>query len=128
MMNKKILLPLVVILLIVGIGGAFLLRKNVSDRNGGFIDQPRSTSLPQTKPSGAGSGCKVGGCSSQLCLDADSGGGVSTCEWREEYACYKSSRCELQENGHCGWTQTNELKSCLERSKGKNNDLMVPIQ
>src|SRR5512133_189399 len=39
--------------------------------------------------------CKVGGCSSQLCVEpADPG--ISTCEWRDAYACYRTAACERQ--------------------------------
>jgi hypothetical protein len=57
--------------------------------------------------------CVVGGCSGQLCTDASSGGGISTCEWRSEYACYRGATCAAQANGRCGWTQTPELRACL---------------
>lgn len=56
-------------------------------------------------------GCYVGGCSGQICSDRDDV--VSTCEWREEYACYQRARCERQADGQCGWTQTDELRQCL---------------
>lgn len=59
-----------------------------------------------------GAGCVVGGCSSQLCVDASEGDVVSTCEWREEYGCYQTATCERQSNGQCGWTETEELKQC----------------
>ncbi len=55
--------------------------------------------------------CFVGGCSGQLC--SDQLGAVSTCEYKQEYACYKTATCERQPNGQCGWTQTVELTSCL---------------
>ena len=55
--------------------------------------------------------CYVGGCSSQVCSDRE--GVITTCEWREEYACYQTATCEVQETGECGWTQTEELNSCL---------------
>lgn len=61
-------------------------------------------------------GCAVSGCSGQLCISEDearNGGGVSTCEFRSEYACYREASCEPQANGKCGWTQTSELKKCL---------------
>jgi hypothetical protein len=57
--------------------------------------------------------CRVGGCSSQLCVgpgDPD----VSTCEWLEQYACYRTATCELQASGRCGWTATDELRRCLD--------------
>ncbi len=55
--------------------------------------------------------CKPTGCSGQICSDKDE---VSTCEFKEEYACYQSAKCERQTDGKCGWTQTNELKACVE--------------
>jgi eight-cysteine-cluster-containing protein len=55
--------------------------------------------------------CFIGGCSSQLCSDAP--GAISTCEWREEYACYRTAACERQADGVCAWTPTPELDMCL---------------
>ncbi len=63
---------------------------------------------PISSPLGA---CYVGGCSSQICSDQKDM--VSTCEFREEYACYKTAECKRQADGKCGWTNTLELKSCL---------------
>lgn len=56
-------------------------------------------------------GCFVGGCSGQIC--SDSLDMASTCEFRAEYACYKTSKCERQTSGQCGWTDTSELRMCL---------------
>lgn len=55
--------------------------------------------------------CYVGGCSSQVC--SDSPDVVTTCEWREEYACYGGAVCERQDSGKCGWTYTDEVKACF---------------
>lgn len=55
--------------------------------------------------------CFVGGCSGQICSDRE--GVISTCEWRDEYACYDTATCEVQGDGTCGWTQTEELNACL---------------
>ncbi len=60
-----------------------------------------------------GAGCKVGGCSGQLCLDASGEEIASTCEWKEEYSCYKKAKCEKQTTGKCGWTETAAFKQCL---------------
>jgi hypothetical protein len=65
---------------------------------------------PDYENPGAG-GCFVGGCSGQLCTEER--GAVSTCEWREAYACYQNAKCERQSNGKCGWTPTAELNMCL---------------
>lgn len=54
--------------------------------------------------------CVVSGCSNQICASEPL---LATCEFRPEYACYKTAKCEVQANGQCGWTQTAELKSCL---------------
>jgi hypothetical protein len=61
-------------------------------------------------PSGA---CYVGGCSSQLCTDNPDM--VSTCEYKEEYACYQTAVCERQQGGQCGWTSSAALNSCLQQ-------------
>lgn len=55
--------------------------------------------------------CFRGGCSGQICSDQP--GVISTCEFRPEYACFKTATCEKQADGHCGWTQTPELQACL---------------
>lgn len=58
--------------------------------------------------------CVTAGCSSQLCVDAQQGDMLSTCEWRASYACYqKHGTCEAQPDGTCGWTPGEDLKQCL---------------
>ena len=60
-------------------------------------------------------GCAVAGCSGQLCVSAGEANDVfTTCEFKPEYACYRSAKCERQANGLCGWTQTDELRACLK--------------
>lgn len=66
-------------------------------------------------------GCKVGGCSSQLCIDESQEDLATTCEYKEEYACYKSAKCERQEDGQCGWTPTEELVVCLQAAWEKED-------
>ena len=58
-------------------------------------------------------GCYVGGCSGQLCTENRDM--VSTCEFRPEYVCYRTAKCERQASGQCGWTETPELRMCLAR-------------
>lgn len=62
------------------------------------------------------SGCYVGGCSSQVC--SSSKDIMTTCEWKEEYACYRTATCKKQADGECGWTYTPELNSCLMEKEG----------
>ncbi|HMI93255.1 MAG TPA: tail fiber domain-containing protein [Polyangiales bacterium] len=66
----------------------------------------------------AGSGtvlgkCLISGCSNTVCADAIAGPQITTCEWRDEYACYTNATCARQSDGECGWTQTPELQACL---------------
>jgi len=56
-------------------------------------------------------GCYVGGCSNEVCSDRPDV--MTTCDWHEEYACYQGATCELQPDGACGWTHTEELDACL---------------
>ena len=55
--------------------------------------------------------CHVGGCSGQVCSARE--GVITTCEFKAEYACYRAASCERQDNGKCGWTQTDQLTSCI---------------
>jgi hypothetical protein len=55
--------------------------------------------------------CFVSGCSGTICTDDPDV--ASTCEWREEYACYRSATCARQADAMCGWTDTAELRECL---------------
>jgi hypothetical protein len=72
--------------------------------------EPKPTPAPVT-PEPIVKKCYIGGCSSQLCSDEP--GMASTCEYREEYACYRTAECKVQPDGECGWTETAELKACL---------------
>lgn len=67
---------------------------------------------PITPVADGGAACVVGGCSGQLCV-APGDDAVTTCEWRDEYACYQTAECTLQANGECGWTKSDELMECL---------------
>ncbi len=67
--------------------------------------------------------CVVSGCSGQLCVeggqaDTSNKGGISTCEYKPEYECYKSyGRCGKvqisKDKFKCGWEENPELKACL---------------
>lgn len=59
--------------------------------------------------------CRRTGCSGQICSDQDV---ASTCEWRDEYACYKEAECTRQADGRCGFTPTPALKACLGKTSG----------
>jgi hypothetical protein len=74
-----------------------------------FVFNVKTVSV-STPPPVAG-GCFVGGCSSQICSEDPHA--ISTCEYRQEYACYKTAACERQASGQCGWTDTAALRMCL---------------
>ena len=57
--------------------------------------------------------CFKTGCSGQVCADEEV---ITTCEYRQEYDCYKTAKCERQANGKCGFTDTPELRRCLRRN------------
>lgn len=57
--------------------------------------------------------CLVTGCSGQICSDEDV---ITTCEYKDEYVCYKTAKCEKQEDGTCGWTPTEDLVTCLGKA------------
>jgi hypothetical protein len=80
-------------------------------------DRPDEGPSAGTDPGeGAAGDCVRGGCSGQLCIE-EGDDGISTCEYREEYACYEDAACERQPSGQCGFTETAELSACLERAR-----------
>lgn len=86
------------------------------EREDETVTEPAVHPSPATPPNivvtpPASKTCYVGGCSGQLCTDNQDM--VSTCEWREEYACYQTATCAVQADGECGWTPTTELNACL---------------
>lgn len=74
-------------------------------------DATETTATITVAKQGEQASCYIGGCSGQICSERE--GVASTCEYKEEYACYKAATCERQSNGQCGWTQTPELQACL---------------
>jgi len=72
------------------------------------------SSTPPSEPStdGTAKACVKGGCSGTMCTE-EGQDMMTTCEWRDEYACYQTATCERQADGACGWTQTDELTACL---------------
>ncbi len=57
--------------------------------------------------------CLAGGCSGQLCIPRDEADSVvSTCEWREVYACYKVDSCVCK-NNKCQWEGNRAFTECI---------------
>lgn len=78
-------------------------------------ESPSPTPVPS--PSITPSSCVRAGCSGQLCVSSDLSdslnGIITTCEYLPIYACYQDAACELQPDGSCGFTPTQELQQCL---------------
>lgn len=74
---------------------------------------PKAEASAKVELVAAPSRCFVGGCSSQVC--SDRANVVTTCDYRPQYACYRTAKCERQTNGQCGWTMTTALQQCLAR-------------
>lgn len=63
--------------------------------------------------------CAVGGCNTITCYDKSQGPPITTCELLPWYVCYKYARCEVQEDGECGWTKTEKFKQCWQEKGGR---------
>lgn len=64
------------------------------------------------------SGCKIGGCSGELCGLDNGEGLVSSCIYKPEYSCYKNATC-AKTGTTCGWIQTDALSNCIANTKIK---------
>jgi len=72
--------------------------------------------------------CYTGGCSGQICGDKSVQDIMTTCEWKEEYACYKEkTTCEVQSDGECGWTDSPEFQMCLNQSASVNDAELLQV-
>ncbi|PIR43662.1 hypothetical protein COV24_01235 [candidate division WWE3 bacterium CG10_big_fil_rev_8_21_14_0_10_32_10] len=62
--------------------------------------------------------CVVAGCNKELCVDKSKADQIySACVYKNQYACYVNAECTVQKNSSCGWTETSDLKTCLDAKK-----------
>jgi hypothetical protein len=99
-----------------GVGAVIFRRDNPSGLPEHDAELRVPVRFPPPSATGEGDGvsmppCRPGGCSGQICTDRDDI--VTTCEFRAEYACYRTAICERQASGECGWRDTSELRECL---------------
>ena len=84
------------------------------------VAKPTSVTTPITAEKDScisDSDCMVAGCSGQLCgSKKDLQGIITTCEWKEQYACYKLTSCSCIDK-KCQWQQTNEFLTCINKYK-----------
>ncbi|MCD8507849.1 MAG: hypothetical protein LRY42_00380 [Candidatus Pacebacteria bacterium] len=59
--------------------------------------------------------CRISGCSGHICESVDEPSYATTCEWREEYACYKQDgvTCGINAQGVCGWIPEGSIAQCI---------------
>lgn len=102
--------------------GTLVLKKDNPSGLSQFDDQmTMSVSFMHYVPTApAAKPCMPSGCSGQVCSDRDV---VTTCEYTPAYSCYQSAKCERQADGQCGWTMSNELRSCLENANNQAVDV-----
>jgi len=58
------------------------------------------------------SDCVVGGCSGTICQNKNAEPVITTCEYKDEYACYESIDCGCTA-GKCQWQKTAEFERCV---------------
>ncbi len=112
----------IIFFLTIGTAAAIYTFKEVSRNSGQPGLTPMPTVFTEISPAPTGTApstkCVVAGCSSQFCMtESEALGFVSTCEYTDAYACYKTAECKTQPDGKCGWTQTPELSTCLNSAR-----------
>lgn len=94
--------------------------------NDEFSDCLTSKGAPEEEEKGpfVDEACQVTGCSSTVCTDKDAEPAMTTCEYKEEYACYKESYalCVPNSKGKCSWTMNDKLKTCLLNHEAKEDE------
>ncbi|OGM23148.1 hypothetical protein A2961_02070 [Candidatus Woesebacteria bacterium RIFCSPLOWO2_01_FULL_39_21] len=116
--------PWLIVTLIVSLGFLTLLalqndflKKSISKPT--IQPNPLETPLSTASPKLAND-CVIGGCSQELCVDPGVDPSISICIYRPHWKCYKTAKCERQDNGKCGWTQTPELTNCLQEKSNSS--------
>ena len=68
--------------------------------------------------------CMKTGCSGTVCQSVNKEKRFTTCEWKEEYECYKDAECGCVD-GRCVWKDPG-IEDCIEKkTKGKNSSEVV---
>lgn len=62
--------------------------------------------------------CEVSGCNHEICGEKGKGM-ISTCVILPQHECLRKTKCEVQENGKCGWTPNEEYQACMKRFSPK---------
>lgn len=74
-----------------------------------------SIELKEPRVPGAYDGCRITGCSGEVCADEEV---ITICIWKPEFSCYQDKGvCERGQDGECAWRQTSELQQCIVAAK-----------
>lgn len=68
--------------------------------------------------------CTTGGCSGTICQSRDSEPIFTTCEYKQEYACYKEINCGCID-GKCQWDKNAGFDSCVEGARAQPQNTPV---
>jgi eight-cysteine-cluster-containing protein len=66
--------------------------------------------------------CVKGGCSGELCVE-EGDDVLSTCEWRNEFECYREATCKEQFFGRCGWVMDQKLRECIREKRSQTHPI-----
>ena len=109
--------------LIIAAGGVVVWREQTTPKQG-LAPTPTSipTFVPEVTPSPkptsiSKNGCIVWGCNGELCIDEDRERFDTICLELPWHKCFRTATCERQTDGRCAFTQTPELKDCLNKFK-----------
>lgn len=81
---------------------------------------PETQNLTPTRGVTLGEGCVVSGCNNELCQNVGEEPTNSICLYKPEYVCYQTATCEKQDDGNCGWIETENLTTCF--AENQEND------
>ena len=117
---------LIVLVILTSAAGGVVVWRGRTDSIPSSTPTPTPTSIPTFVPeitlspkptSISKNGCIVWGCNGELCIDEDSERFDTICVERPWHKCLRTATCKRQTDGHCAWTQTPELKDCLNKFK-----------
>ena len=60
--------------------------------------------------------CVVGGCSGTVCQSKDAEPIFTTCEYKDEYACYEAIDCGCVAD-KCQWEKTSAFEQCVQEAR-----------
>ncbi|KAJ3083143.1 hypothetical protein HK102_001229 [Quaeritorhiza haematococci] len=89
----------------------------------------RASDVVKPAPPKPAKQCVRSGCNKERCVDAHTASSEihGICLWKPEFDCLKTAACELQSDGHCGFTQTPELNRCIADVKSQETPEAEPL-